>query len=107
MSNWRDTVLIENLFIQAMHSARNKKKEEIVKLNEKIIAKNQSYRTRGVRTKRYKYFKYFEHTPAIEELYDLENDPNEQNNLVLDPDHRELLSEMRNATEDSYSEATE
>ena len=106
MSKWRDSLLMENLFIQQMHSARNKKQADIIKLNEKIIAKNQSYRSRGVRNKRYKYFKYFEHDPVIEELYDLENDPNEQNNLVLDPDHRELLSEMRNATEDDYSEAT-
>ena len=107
MSKWQDTVLMENLFIQKLHSARNKNNGNISKLNEKLIEDNQSYRTRGVRTKRYKYFKYYEHNPVIEELYDMEKDPTEQNNLVLDPEHRELLSEMRNKTEDLYSEATE
>ena len=116
MSNWRKSVLIENLFLQELHAAgvkneknaaKGKEVKDIQAINADIIAGNRSYRTRGVRTKRYKYFKYYEHDPVIEELYDLEQDPNEQNNLILDPEYRALLSDMRRSTEELYSEVTE
>lgn len=65
--------------------------------------KQQSYRARGVRTERYKYF---EQDPVIEELYDLDADPHEQNNLVNDPGYADILSKLRTETEKLYALAT-
>jgi arylsulfatase A-like enzyme len=48
----------------------------------------------GIRTNKWKYFRYrFIQTP--EELYDLENDPLETNNLVNDPEHQRILGQLR------------
>lgn len=105
MSQWRDAVLLENFFIQEIHSAGVKKRPDIPRLNDEIIAGNRSYRTQGVRTNRYKYFRYHEHTPVIEELYDFKADPNEQNNLVPDPEYAQVLSELRMKTDELLAEA--
>ncbi len=73
--------------------------------------------TRAIRTDRYKYIRYFEvcifydlraatvprtqyfpHSPLrsdIEELYDLEADPLEMNNLAADPAHQDVLADLR------------
>ncbi|MFH6604881.1 sulfatase [Maribacter algicola] len=48
----------------------------------------------GVRTDKYKYFRYRD-DPNWEELYDLENDPNEMHNLVNSKDYRKVLQELR------------
>lgn len=75
---------------------------------------------RGIRTKDYKYIRNFEDGPKVylpydlytslsgeevreeysvpnskEELYDLKKDPLEQHNLAGDPDHEDLLVELR------------
>ena len=107
MAEWRDAVLMENFFLQEIHSAGVKKHPDIPGLNEEIIAGNRSYRTRGVRTERFKYFKYYEHDPVIEELYDLEADPHEQNNLISNPEYGEVLSKLRKKTEELHTQATE
>ena len=106
MSQWRETVLLENLFLQELHKAITKKIPDIPGLNDEIMANNRSYRTRGVRTERFKYFKYYEHEPVIEELYDLEADPSEQNNLVSNPEYAAVLSKLRKQTEDLHAQAT-
>lgn len=106
MSQWRDAVLMENLFLQELHTAIIKKNPDIPGLNDEIIAENRSYRTRGVRTERYKYFKYYEHDPVIEELYDMEADPSEMNNLISNPEYTEVLSKLRKQTEDLHAQAT-
>lgn len=49
----------------------------------------------GVRTGRYKYLRYVNRDPVYEELYDLQNDPNESQNLADDPEHTDLLKRMR------------
>ncbi|MFG0288085.1 MAG: alpha-L-fucosidase [Rhodopirellula sp. JB044] len=104
-SEWRDAVLLENFFLQEIHAAGVKKRTDIPELNEEIVANNRSYRSRGVRTDRYKYFQYIEHDPVIEELYDLETDPHEQNNLISDPEYGEVLKRMRAKTEQLLKEA--
>ena len=106
MSQWRDAVLMENLFLQELHKATTKKIPDIPALNDEIMAENRSYRTRGVRTERFKYFKYYEHDPVIEELYDLDTDPSEMNNLISNPEYAEVLSDLRKQTEDLYTQAT-
>lgn len=49
----------------------------------------------GVRTDRYKYLRYVNREPVHEELYDLQSDPNESENLAEDPEHKNLLQRMR------------
>lgn len=48
----------------------------------------------GVRTSKWKYFRYV-NDKSIEELYDLEKDPKEINNLAKDPDHKTTLDSLR------------
>ena len=52
-------------------------------------------KSEGVRTKRWKYIRYFEQNPVYEELYHLESDPYESQNLAGGPDAAAQLSEMR------------
>jgi N-acetylglucosamine-6-sulfatase len=47
----------------------------------------------GVRTKRYKYIHYHG-IWDIDELYDLENDPDEKHNLIHDPQQKERIDAM-------------
>jgi arylsulfatase A-like enzyme len=63
---------------------------------------------RGVRTERYKYIHYFTQ-PEEFELYDLDTDPQEMNNLYAKPVHAQLvkrlsarLEELRRETGDHY-----
>jgi arylsulfatase A-like enzyme len=105
MSQWRDAVLLENLFLVSMFKAKNK--PNVLEINENEIAANKSYRSRGVRTDRWKYFIYYEHTPPIEELYDVEKDPMEQNNLVNNPEFADVLKKLRKRTEELYLDAVQ
>ena len=50
--------------------------------------------TEAVRTKNWKYIRYPQH-PEFEELYDLQNDPSEKNNLAFDRQHSRSLTEFR------------
>ncbi|WP_218944453.1 sulfatase-like hydrolase/transferase [Maribacter luteus] len=105
MSKWRDAVFMEDLFLAEMFSKRyNGNVDEI---NQNLIASNKSYRSRGLRTHRWKYIVYYEHHPKIEELYDMDTDPSEQNNLVNDPGHLEILKKLRKKTEELYKKAIE
>lgn len=52
-------------------------------------------KTEGVRTTRWKYIRYVESTPLYEELYDLQADPNELDNLATGTDHKARLEKMR------------
>ena len=45
-----------------------------------------------VRTRRWKYNYYPE---GYEELYDLQNDPQEQHNLAADPTHKSVVDDLR------------
>jgi len=51
----------------------------------------------GIRTKKYKYFRYI--GTDIEELYDLENDKLEINNLVNNTEYAKVLDELRYKTD--------
>ena len=100
---WRDAVLMESLFLQEIHTAWVHGNKDIPGVNDAIMKGNRSYRCRGVRTDKYKYFRYYEHRPVIEELYDLEFDPLEQNNLVNNPKYQDVLESLRNRTEELHS----
>jgi choline-sulfatase len=58
------------------------------------------YPFRGVRTRRWKYVEHL-HSDE-EELYDLQNDPNELDNLAVDPDaeHVDLMDDLRTRVEE-------
>jgi len=49
----------------------------------------------GVRTERWKYARYIHTAPPFEELYDLQNDPEEERSLTGEAAHRERLEAMR------------
>lgn len=49
----------------------------------------------AVRTDKYKFIRYYG-VWDINELYDLENDPLEMNNLIRSPEHQEIAKELRN-----------
>ncbi|MDP4643253.1 MAG: sulfatase-like hydrolase/transferase [Opitutales bacterium] len=105
MSKWQTSILMENLFLVDLFKSKNK--PNVLEINQALIERNESYRSRGIRTQRWKYFTYYEHTPPIEEMYDLDNDPLEQNNLVNNPEYAELLGKLRKRTEESYAEAVQ
>lgn len=52
-------------------------------------------RSDGVRTKDTKYIRWIDLDPAVEELYDLNTDPTESNNLVNNPEYALKLKKMR------------
>jgi arylsulfatase A-like enzyme len=58
-------------------------------------AKETLPRCEGVRTERWKYIHYLDTDPVQEELFDLQTDPLEQNNLVADPAHAEIVEKLR------------
>jgi len=49
----------------------------------------------GVRTERWKYIRWVKAEPPLEELYDLDNDPGEERNLVSNPQHAKTLADLR------------
>ncbi|MFC1568849.1 sulfatase [bacterium] len=51
--------------------------------------------TFGIRTDRYKFIHYHG-VWEIDELYDLENDPDEMNNLIHEEEHLELIQSLKN-----------
>ena len=55
-------------------------------------------KSEGIRTEKWKYFRYIDH-PEVEELYDVENDPMEINNLAGSLKHKYLLNLYRNKTD--------
>ena len=57
-------------------------------------------KSEGVRGERFKYVRYFEQKPVYEELFDLESDPLETENLVSDTRHAETLTKLRKRTDE-------
>ena len=51
-------------------------------------------KNRGVRTKRWKYIHYFEE-PEEFELYDIQNDPYEVNNLYANPAYTDVVAQLK------------
>ena len=49
----------------------------------------------GVRTERWKYIRYTEYTPPYEQLFDMQNDPGEQQDLSGRTEHAAVLADMR------------
>lgn len=102
MTEWRDVIFKESLFISQLHGKNNG--PDVADRNRDIIAENKSYRCRGVTTARWKYLIYYEQSPVIEELYDMTADPYEMNNLASDPEKAEVLETLRKKTDTTYQQ---
>jgi arylsulfatase A-like enzyme len=93
-TKWRDSTFHENYFtshfVPALADAGD--------WREKILER--SVRCKAVRTKRYKYIRYFEQRPIIEELFDLQNDPIEANNVVGKSQYSNILASLREKCDD-------
>ena len=50
---------------------------------------------KAIRTDRYKYIRYVD-LEDMDELYDLETDPDEMENVIASPDYADVLEEMKN-----------
>ena len=62
-------------------------------------------RCEGVRSPKWKYIRYIDEDPVYEELYDLEKDAEEVNNLRDDPAYAGELTRLRNRCDELLSEA--
>ena len=69
---------------------------------EDLLPVANSPRSQGIRTEKYKYLNYIDSANRYEELYDIENDPNEKSNLALNDANREVLEELRNKVKENY-----
>ncbi|MHA8088275.1 sulfatase family protein [Aquirufa sp. Wall-65K1] len=77
-------------YVQGKRPAKSRKDfivEHLWKV--KIIASSE-----GIRSKQWKYFRYRDHLDR-EELYDLQADPLEKNNLANEPKFKKVLNQMR------------
>ncbi len=95
---------------QEVNGQKAQWREEIFLENMMMI---QNYpRTESVRTHKWKYIRYFDkkndgpyevainnsingEQPIYEELYDIENDPDEINNLIDVPEHKQIVEQLR------------
>ena len=60
----------------------------------------------GVRNSRYVYARYLEQDPIYEQLFDLQRDAHQTNNLAGDADHRDLLGRLRDRCHQLRAEVT-
>jgi len=75
-------------------------------LFEHLWKKDEIPSSEAIRTEKWKYFRYrFIDTP--EELYDLQNDPMETNNLAIDPKYQEVLLKLRDQCDQQIKIFTE
>jgi len=58
-----------------------------------------------VRTDRWKYILYYEQDPIYEELFDLENDPQEMVNLAEEEEYQQILNSLRERYDELLEEA--
>ena len=69
--------------------------------DDKIIVLDEYGPNRMIRNKEFKYIKRYPYGP--DEMYDLINDPDEKNNLLLKDSHDELAAELRYELEAWFS----
>lgn len=81
-------------FVSALEGREFQQRQEVVVLDE--YGPN-----RMIRGKRFKYVTRYPYGP--EELYDLQEDPHEMNNLMKDPQHYEMGAEMKYRLEEWFS----
>lgn len=59
------------------------------------VEEYESIRSRYVRTTEYKYIRYHQNNPVTEELYKINEDPLEKNNVINDEDYSEIAKRLR------------
>ena len=59
----------------------------------------------GIRTTKWKYFRY-RHDMQYEELYAIDDDPSEKNNLVNNPEYTKILSKLRHQCDSMINQAS-
>jgi len=65
-----------------------------------VEAENPIPDSRGVRSGKWKYIRYVNVEPEVEELYHLEDDPLESQNLAQDPEYVEIKEQLRERYDD-------
>jgi len=87
----RESVFQENYFVSFKFPAL----EEAYTDAQKLDIQLRSARNKAVRSEKFHYFKYYEIDPPVEELFDMEKDTLQINNVVNDPAYAADLAHMR------------
>jgi arylsulfatase A-like enzyme len=87
----RKSIFAENNFASFEPTLANANNQQEKR---KILLKG-TVRSKCVRTKKFKYIRYHETKPIVEELFAIEQDRLETNNLAQDPNYRSTLQKMR------------
>ena len=82
-------------FVPLLHNADTSWREAFLAeyFREKVVPNVPSWQV--IRTEKWKYIQYSENTDSLDELYNLQNDPWEEHNLIAEPDIQKRAEIMR------------
>ncbi len=88
------TLLEPMLMINTTYEYGERVIENLKSKNYHVFERNGLYAWMMMRDGQYKYIRHFK-DDVIEELYDMEKDPDELTNLAVNPEHNKTLTELR------------